>query len=466
MLQHAKKYKLKLFLVAIDFDGAFDRVSRAILIRKLCLFGAGTVFTACLASIYMSTDNIIFRDTTYVMYKLYSGIKQGLPLSPYIFIFYIDDVFDFLGALYDGGKDLLHLLVHADDATVIAGDRVSVINKLRSLLCYCNQNCIIPQYTKCEFMVTNGSDADHEPISFGAENLKSVEHILLLGSHLTACASIQIDLQLHMKKRYNNVIKFYNFMRSNKPAPVQVKLKVLKAGVMSGLLYNCETFGPVIPDGLESVYRKMLKCCLNVRHNVPNHTLFVETGFLFICTLILARQWKFYQRFAGSLAPQSRREKMLQFLLHHKTPFIQHYENLSMKYNSVEEILREGRNELQQFIRQKVTKDQYKYKTYVEINPELSISPFLYIAHPLANELIKLRLGSQYFPIETGRWNRTARPNRLCLECNELGDEKHYIYNCSAISRDNLTLDNDISKIWEQPSVYELARRLKEKKYL
>ena len=93
----AKRFKKKLFLIAIDFDGAFDRVSRAVLVRKLCLFGAGTVFTTCLASIYMNTDNVIFRDGSHVMYKLYSGIKQGLPLSPYIFLFYIDDIFDFMG---------------------------------------------------------------------------------------------------------------------------------------------------------------------------------------------------------------------------------------------------------------------------------------------------------------------------------------------------------------------------------
>ena len=469
MLQHAKKYKVKLFLVAIDFDGAFDRVSRAVLIRKLCLFGAGTVFTACLASIYMSTDNVIFRDTAHVTYKLYSGIKQGLPLSPYIFIFYINDIFDFFGAIYDGGKkayDFLHLLVHADDATVIACDRLSVMNKLRSLLCYCNQNCIIPQYTKCEFMVTNGTDADHLPIPFGTGDLKSVEHILLLGSHLTSCASVQIELELHMTKRYVSVIKFYNFMRSNKAAPIQVKLKVLRSCVMGSLLYNCETFGSVIPVGLELVYRKMLKCCLNVRHNVPNLTLYVETGFLPIRTLILARQWKFYKRFLGSLAQQSRRQKMLQYLLQHKTPFLQHYENLSKKYNSADDIIKEGRSEVKRLIGLRVSKNQYKFKMYVDINPELTISPFLYVVHPLANELVKLRLGSHYFPIETGRWNRTPRQNRICTVCNELGDEKHFIYKCPVISRENIVLDDDISKIWEHCSIYDLARQLKENEYL
>ena len=47
MSQHAKRFNEKIFMIAIDFDGAFDRVCRSLLIRKLGLFGAGAVFTAC-----------------------------------------------------------------------------------------------------------------------------------------------------------------------------------------------------------------------------------------------------------------------------------------------------------------------------------------------------------------------------------------------------------------------------------
>ena len=36
MTQYAKKYKKTLILIAIDFDGAFDRVPRSSLVRKLC----------------------------------------------------------------------------------------------------------------------------------------------------------------------------------------------------------------------------------------------------------------------------------------------------------------------------------------------------------------------------------------------------------------------------------------------
>ena len=100
LIQRAKLYREKLFVIAIDFDGAFDRISRSVLIRKLVLFGAGSLFVTCLASIYLHTDNIIFRHKDYMVYTLSAGIKQGLPLSPYIFLFYVDDIFAFFDGVY------------------------------------------------------------------------------------------------------------------------------------------------------------------------------------------------------------------------------------------------------------------------------------------------------------------------------------------------------------------------------
>ena len=42
--------KRKLFITAVDFDGAFDRVNRRTLLKKLIAFGAGTLFVSCLAN--------------------------------------------------------------------------------------------------------------------------------------------------------------------------------------------------------------------------------------------------------------------------------------------------------------------------------------------------------------------------------------------------------------------------------
>ena len=305
LVQQAIRFKLKIFMIAADFDGAFDRISRSLLIRKLIRFGAGTVFVACIASIYMFTDNVIFRNKEYVTYELLSGIKQGLPLSPLLFIFYINDIFDTFkrvhGRCVENIYKLIHLLVHADDVTLLATVRNCAMSKLQTLSDYCNLNHILPQFTKCMFIVVNGSSDDRAPLPFGNSLLKNVGHLEILGSHLSQSGSLREELELHMKKRFGSCIKFFNFCNENKLAPLSVRLKALHACVMSSLLYNCETFGDKIPKSLETTYHKLIRSALKVRTNTPVLLLYIESGMLPIRALIEARQFKFFDRFKTSL---------------------------------------------------------------------------------------------------------------------------------------------------------------------
>ena len=469
MTQYAKKFKKTLFLIAIDFDGAFDRVSRSILVRKLCKFGAGVVFTTCIASIYMSTENVIFRDSDYVTYRLFSGIKQGLPLSPMLFLFYINDIFDFFGSIYRGGKNVfqcLHLLIHADDATILAHHRSEAICKLRSLVQYCKLNEIIPQYSKCEFSVVCGTDADRESIPFENSYLQHSPHLEILGSHITGSASIKEEMQLHMQKRHMSVIKFYNFIRSNRSAPLKVKLNILRSCVTGSILHHCEAFGDQIPKDLEASYMKMLKSCFNVRVSTPNHLVLIESGFLPLRAVVYCRQLKFYQRFTDSIQTNSRRHKVLIFLQQNLTRYLKHYETLYSKYSSTEDIITEFRNETKTQVYKFANEGRYKYEIYTKINPDLSKSPFLDIYHPTASDIVKFRLGCHRLPIETGRWRGVARAERHCTACGVLGDERHALYSCSLIFREDIVLDEYLHNVWYQPDIFKVFKRLKEAKFL
>ena len=463
--QQAKRFKQKLFLVAFDFDGAFDRVSRSVLVRKLIKFGAGVVFVSCIASMYMCTDNVIFRNKEYVMYKLYSGIKQGLPLSPMLFIFYIDDMFEYFrkihGRCLENIFKLIHLLIHADDVTLMATERNETIYKLQTLGKYCSENYIIPQTTKCKFSTINGDENDCEPLPFDNTVLDWVDHLEILGSHICGSGSLKEELVLHMQKRFGSCIKFFNFCHENKLAPVSVRMKALRACVMMSILHNCEAFGHLLPEKLETTYNKLIRTALQVRTNTPALILYIESGLLPIRALIEARQYKFYQRFITSLRPGSERKLVFDGLCDDPPKYLKHYITLVESYDSHHKIYEHYVNVVKEKIRANASNGKPRFVAYLRNNPNLEPSPFIDCMHPLTTDIIRFRVGSHCLPIELGRWCQKKREDRTCDVCGITGDEQHYVYDCPKIPRDDLNLHPDVGKIWNQPEVFQLIGRLK-----
>ena len=115
-----------------------------------------------------------------------------------------------------------------------------------------------------------------------------------------------------------------------------IKLKVLKACVINSLLYNCETFGNLIPSDLEKTYNKLLRRTLNVRSNTPALTLYVESGFLPIDALIHARQLKFFTRYRDrALNTNTPRAQLFKRLMDESSSYIQHYKDLCERFQNL-----------------------------------------------------------------------------------------------------------------------------------
>ena len=202
---------------------------------------------------YKSTESIIIQTDNHSLYTSMSGIKQGLPLSPYLFLFYVNDIFDYVYSICPTNRDLLdklHLLIHADDANILSSSRENMILKIKSVLSYCTLNKIQMQLSKCKFIVINRSDNDKKDFITDIGPISSVNQFIILGSPLTYTGILKDDLDAHLKERFKNIIKYFNFIRSNKTAPISIKLKVLSSCVRSTILYNCETFGDMLPDGI------------------------------------------------------------------------------------------------------------------------------------------------------------------------------------------------------------------------
>ena len=151
----AKRSKQKLYLITVDFDGAFDRISRNKLFRKLILFGAGTTYVACLMAIYNRTECIMFGNNENILYGINSGIKQGSPMSPLLFLFYVDDVFEYFVSSFTSFciYEIIHVLMHADDLILTASTRSLATLKVKHLIAYCRRNSIKLEPTKSHFIV-------------------------------------------------------------------------------------------------------------------------------------------------------------------------------------------------------------------------------------------------------------------------------------------------------------------------
>ena len=215
---------------------------------------------------------------------------------------------------------------------------------------------------------------------------------------------------------------------------------------------------------MEKTYDKLLRCTLDVRTNTPTLTVYIESGFLPIKSLIIARQLKFFNRYKDGVVKNSPRETLFNRLMLQPSTFLKYYIELSHKYNSVADVYLEYREEVKRKIRTFAGNDQYKYKIYLEINPELKISPFINNLHPLSKDIIRFRLGSHFLPIETGRWHRTLREHRLCRTCGVLGDERHAIYHCTEFDRP--ILPGRLCEIWLNDGIFELFKNLKNAKLL
>ena len=78
------------------------------------------------------------------------------------------------------------------------------------------------------------------------------------------------------------------------------------------------------------------------------------------------------------------------------------------------------------------TSDSSKRKSYLEINPKLEPTTYRSSQLPEHDRIAytRMRLGSHHLKVETGRWARIPRENRLCQCGKGVQDEKHVLIDC------------------------------------
>ena len=115
----------KLYCCFIDYEKAFDRIDRSLLWHKLIFENVSSKFVRALKSMYDVVRACVrYNSSRSNFFNSQTGLKQGDPSSPLLFMMFINDLIDNINADLDKIFKIeelsLFMVLYADDAVVFA----------------------------------------------------------------------------------------------------------------------------------------------------------------------------------------------------------------------------------------------------------------------------------------------------------------------------------------------------------
>ena len=198
---------------------------------------------------------------------------------------------------------------------------------------------------------------------------------------------------------------------------------------------------------IESPYMSTLKQLLSVRNTTCNELINIETGLPNAKSFVLDRQTKFLQRLRYRHT-NNYITKTIDMAIDCKSPMgkiIHKLENVQISHC----------NQFLGNLKESIpTSDSSRRKMYLHMNPNLEKSPFLttdkeHISEEHRIAVNRIRLGSHYLRIETGRWSRTPVDQRTCSCGTDIQTEEHVLVFCPLTHNLRTEMDINVDSISE-----------------
>lgn len=190
ILEYTERYGINGKMLAVDFQKAFDSVNRKFLYSTLAVFNFGPTFIQWIHTFYQNiTSSVLNNGFSTGPFEIQRGVRQGDPLSPYLFIIILEVLAisirendDIQGIVVDGVE--IKIEVFADDLTAFLRNDRSLKYFLDVILKFGNCAGLSINLAKTEMLIL-GNTCVTPAQDQGFINIEIKEAVKILGVYFS-----------------------------------------------------------------------------------------------------------------------------------------------------------------------------------------------------------------------------------------------------------------------------------------
>ena len=244
LAEKAKRQGKKMFNCFIDFQKAFDTIKHKIIWSTLESYGVEPKMVTLLRQIYEKAQSAVrIGKECGEWFHTDVGTRQGDPLSPLLFIAYLDRMMDQVRqntcGVQIGGMSINNLRF-ADDIDLIDEDFSSLQRQIELTKEAAEQAGLLLNTNKTKIMVFGDRKLGNS-VQVAGKTIENVEKFEYLGSLLTWDNNCSEEIKRRIGKATGAMASLKHIWGSKKLS-LDNKLKVLTTCVFSVLLYASETW--------------------------------------------------------------------------------------------------------------------------------------------------------------------------------------------------------------------------------
>ena len=266
IIEQSVEMRSPLYLLFVDYEKAFDSVSRECIWTELRNLGVPEKLISLIRSSYDGfACRVLHNGSLSDAFTTLSGVRQGCLLSPLLFLVIMDAVVKRAtfnkprGIVFNPLRmnERLECLDFADDKCEMAHKFEDMQHKLADLASESSKVGLKINKKKTKEMRINVNN--NRQLKLDDQIIERVSEFQYLGCTLAEDGGAEVDVRNRIKKARGAYIQLRNIWASNEYSK-KTKVNIFRSCVLSVLLYGCETW--LVTERIKSLIQVFVNRCL------------------------------------------------------------------------------------------------------------------------------------------------------------------------------------------------------------